>query len=231
MRLFTLLLAMGCPKAPAPTTPAAAPVAADPLTVESDAALSARCQDGMEAAACRVLGLRYHTALLEACSQGGTGACELLHTQTLPAGGASRPQEALAAYDKACTAGQEPACEAAKRLRAPKAPASAACGGLSVRVFVGKDSVELSGAERLLGSDKPAKLPCKGASGCLSVDSVDWVGLTGLLGKVKTACPDLRSIGLSAASDTPFELVLEAVTLTRGSPEAPLFPLVELGSP
>jgi hypothetical protein len=231
MRVLILLLAMGCPKAPAPSTPAAAPVAADPLTVESDAALSARCQEGMEAAACRVLGLRYHTALLEACSQGGTGACELLHTQSNPTGGASRPQEAQAAYDKACTAGQEPACEAAKRLRAPRAAANPACSGLSVRVYIAKEGVELRGAERLLGGDKAAKLPCAGASGCISVGAMDWAAYTARLGTIRSACPDLRSIGLSASPTTPFDLVVEAVGRARGTAEAPLFPLVELGSP
>lgn len=226
--LLALLGALGCPKAPAPAAAAAAAGSTDPFAFESDAMLSARCEQELDPVACRALGLRFHGGLLAACAQGAAGACTLLTANAGPAGGASRPPEALVAYDKACKGGLAAACEGAARQRAPAVPRNPACANLQATVWFGPKGVDLRGFEPILGPDKGVEVACGG--GCQRVDQVDWAGLLAKVSPVDQACPDLPAIGLGAEAGTPIELVVEASARLRGTAAAPIFAAIELRS-
>jgi len=98
---------------------------------------------------------------------------------------------------------------------------------LQLRLEVGGDGVRLVGAEPVLSPDtgEPSLVPCAPGA-CGGPESYDTAELSRLLGLVKEAHPDERTVIVQPEGGVPFDVLVAVMDAARGDGGAPLFPEV-----
>lgn len=99
---------------------------------------------------------------------------------------------------------------------------------LHLALQVGAEGVTVTGAEAVLSPDEgaPTSVPCAGA--CAGPESYDLAEVQRLLGLVKEAHPDERTLILVPEARVPFSVLVAVMDASRAADGAELFPQVTL---